>query len=196
MENRKAVFLDLQGTLGGEGLGDILDFKFFPSASHAIARLNGAHLFVIIVTNQDHIAKGLFSLEEFHRRMNYFCQELAASGAMVNAVYCCPHGPEDQCACRKPKPGLFLQAQGEFDLDLTQCYLVGDTGAWDMLAAHSIGSKSILVTTGLGESSLGEYRYLWSEINPDYIAQDVLDAVNWIISQEAQLNKRIPTPSE
>ena len=182
----KAVFLDLQGTLGGEGLGDILSFSFFPSTFPAIRLFNDYHLPVIIITNQSHIAKGLFSLQEFEQRMDSLKQELAAYGASIDAVYCCPHSSDNRCTCRKPKPGLPLQAQKDFGLELTNCYLVGDTGAWDMALAHAIGCKGILVRTGLGESSLGAYRHLWADTTPHFVAGDISEAAQWIILQERE----------
>ena len=72
--------------------------------------------------------------------------------------------------------GIFV-----FDLDLLKSYVVGDVGAWDIVLARSVNAKGILVRTGLGESSLGEYRHTWADIEPDFIAQDVLDAVHWIL---------------
>jgi ribonucleotide monophosphatase NagD (HAD superfamily) len=75
-----------------------------------------------------------------------------------------------------------FEAQKDLDLDLGKSYVVGDTGAWDMVLAQSIGSKKILVRTGLGESSLAEYRHTWTNITPDFIARDVLEAVKWIVA--------------
>ncbi|MFZ9090402.1 MAG: HAD hydrolase-like protein, partial [Planctomycetaceae bacterium] len=69
-------------------------------------------------------------------------------------------------------------------IDLGRSYVVGDTGKWDMLLARKVGSKAVLVRTGLGESSLSEYRHTWQEIDPDYVAEDVLGAAEWIVAQE------------
>jgi len=184
MGNRKAVFLDLQGTLGGDGLGDILHFAFFPFAISAIKRLNEAHLLVIMITNQSHISKGYFMYDEFERRADKLRHELAEYGAKLDGIYCCPHTPEDNCSCRKPLSGMVLQAQRDFDLDLSGCYLVGDTGAWDMVLARSVGCRAVLVRTGLGDGSLGQYRNRWADIEPDFVAQDVYDAAKWIVDSE------------
>ena len=184
MTRRKAVFLDLQGTLGGEGFGDILDFAFFPSAIPAIRLLNEADLWAIVITNQSHISRGDFTYEEFEARVEELKRELAEHGARLDGVYCCPHTREDGCSCKKPLPGMVLQAQDDFDLDLSECYLVGDVGAWDMVLAHSVGCRAVLVRTGLGEGSLEEYRHLWADIELDFVAQDVLDAARWIVGSE------------
>jgi len=181
MSNRKAVFLDLQGTLGGDGFGDILGFAFFPFSACAIKLLNDVGLLSIVITNQTHISRGDFTYGEFEARMYELQQELAQSGAKLDSFYCCPHVPKDKCLCRKPQPGMLLQAQKDFDLDLSQCYLIGDRGDADIALARIVGCKAILVRTGLGCSSLGQYRDTWADIEPDYIAQDVLDGTRWII---------------
>jgi ribonucleotide monophosphatase NagD (HAD superfamily) len=77
---------------------------------------------------------------------------------------------------------MLQEAQQEFGLDLSRCFVIGDVGAWDMTLARSARCKAILVRTGLGEGSLGEYRHLWADIEPDFIAENVLDAVLWILS--------------
>lgn len=184
MNSRKAVFLDLQGTLGGDGLGDILSFAFFPFAIPAIKLLNELGLLAIIITNQSHIAKGYFTYDDFEKRIDKLKQELAEHKARIDAIYCCPHGNNDKCSCRKPLPGMILQAQMDFNLGLPECYVIGDAGAWDMAMAKSVECKAILVKTGLGKSSLAEYRDTWSDIEPDYIAEDVLDAVKWIMNRK------------
>ena len=188
MYERAAVFLDLQGTLGGEGLGDIKDFTFFPSAIPAIKLLNDANLLAIVVTNQSHIAKGFFTFEYFSERMEVLKNELYEGGARLDAVYCCPHETQDNCSCEKPKPGMLLEAQKDFNLKLRSCYIVGDAG-WDMGLIKTTGCNGVLVRTGLGESSLGEYRHTWENIEPDYIADDILDAVRWIIDDYRRVGK-------
>jgi histidinol-phosphate phosphatase family protein len=185
MNGQIAVFLDLQGTLGGEGLGDIRHFAFYPFAIPAIKLLNTANLLTVIITNQSHIAKGEFTYEYFKERMRALQQEVEDGGARLDAVYCCPHGEKDDCTCKKPKPGLVVTAQKELNLDLNSCYVVGDTGACEMVLAQSINSKGVLVRTGLGESSLVEYRHTWRDITPHFIAGNVLDAAKWIIADRA-----------
>lgn len=91
----------------------------------------------------------------------------------------CPH--EQECSCRKPKPGMLLYASEQHDLDLSKCVVIGDVGDTDMLAAHAVGAIKIMVKTGWGESSLTKFRDTWSETEPDYVAEHILDAVQWII---------------
>lgn len=190
MSSSAAVFFDLQGTLGGEGLGDILDFSFFPTAIPAIKLVNDAGLLAILVTNQSHISSGKFSLAEFQRRIAALQEELRLHNAHWDAVYCCPHSISDHCECRKPLPGLLYQAARDFHLELSECYVVGDTGAWDMLLAQAAGCKSVLVKTGLGEGSLRAFRHLWADMEANYIAKDVMDAALWILTNEIVHTKR------
>lgn len=76
-----------------------------------------------------------------------------------------------------------LKAQKKYNLNLKECYVIGDTGSSDMLAASEAGTKKILVKTGWGESSLSKYRDKWKEVEPDYIAEDLMDAVMWILKE-------------
>lgn len=182
MRRGAAAFVDLQGTLGGEGFGDIRDFAFFSCAVPAIRLLNDAHLAVIVVTNQSRIGGGLFTEAYFQERIADLEAQLAASGARFDAVYCCPHTDRDSCDCRKPSPVLLQRAERGLGLDLAASYVVGDSGASDMVMARAAGCRAVLVRSGLGEGSLGPYRHLWQEVTPNYIAQDVLDAAAWIVS--------------
>jgi len=113
--------------------------------------------------------------------MDQLRRELAEHGASVDGVYCCPHSKEDGCSCKKPLPGMVLRAQKDFGLEVSSCYLVGDSGFNDMVLARWVGCRAVLVRTGLGEGSLGEYRHLWADIEPDHIADDVLEAARWIV---------------
>lgn len=181
---RRAAFLDLQGTLGGEGFGDVRDFNLFPWAPEAVRLLNSAGMVVVIVTNQSRISTGMITWEYFNKRMADLRKELAAQCASVEAVFCCPHGADDGCPCRKPSPALLYRARDELKLDLAHSYVVGDHGASDMGMAHAAGCRAVLVRTGLGEGSLGTYRSLWSDIEPDCVADDLLHAAHWIAGRE------------
>ncbi len=182
--NNKAVFLDLQGTLGGDGLGDVMDFDFFPYSIEAIKLLNKNGILAIVVTNQSHIAKGLLTIHDFNKKIDVLKSELSKSNTHFNAVYCCPHGRYDNCECKKPKVGMLVQAQKDFNINLTESYVIGDMGMSDMIMANKVGAKGILVRTGVGESSLTDFRYTWSEVEPEYVAENILEAVKWILRRE------------
>lgn len=183
MNRNPAVFLDLQGTLGGDGLGDILDFTFYPCAFPALRLLKQIGLLTIVVTNQSHIAKGLLTYQEYEERVKELQEGLDTAGAGIDGIYCCPHRTPNTCACQKPKLGMLHQAQREFGMVLRECFVVGDMGSSDMLMAHAAGCKSVLVLTGVGESSLNEFRHTWATVEPDFIATDVLQAAEWISKQ-------------
>ncbi|NIQ05334.1 MAG: HAD-IIIA family hydrolase [Candidatus Korarchaeota archaeon] len=180
----KAVFLDLQGTLGGEGLGDIRDFSFFPFSYEAIKLLNASSLLAIIVTNQSHIGKGCFSFKEYEQRVKQLKKTLQKRSLHVDGWYCCPHTKQDACSCKKPLPGLLFQAKRDLEIRLEESYVVGDMGVTDMLLADAVDAKGVLVRTGVGGKSLTEFRYTWKHVTPVYIAKNVLDAVQWILEEE------------
>jgi D-glycero-D-manno-heptose 1,7-bisphosphate phosphatase len=182
--NNKAVFLDLQGTLGGDGLGDIMDFQFFPCSIEAIRLLNEHGILTIVVTNQSHIARGHLTISDFNNRVEALKEELDNKKAYLDAVYCCPHGRNDNCECKKPLTGMLVQAQGDFNINLAESYVVGDMGMADMVMAKAAGAKGILVRTGVGEGSLTDFRHTWSNVEPDYVAENVLEAVRWIIQNK------------
>jgi len=187
----RAVFFDLQGTLGGDGLDSIMEFSFFPNSIKAIKKVNESELLAIVLTNQGKIAKGHLNYEQYERKLDTIKDELKANDARFDGVYCCPHERKDKCECMKPFPGMAYKAKDDFDLDLKNSYIIGDTGAWDMVLAKNIGCKMVLVKTGLGGSSLNQYRYSWKDIIPNHIARDVLDGVNWILNLEKRKSNMI-----
>ena len=187
---RRAVFLDLLGTMGGDGLSDIRTFSLFPFAAEAVRCLNEAGLLVFAVTNQSHIAKGSITQAESEDRMSEMVAELAEQGARIDGVYCCPHARTDGCACKKPKTGLLDRCVSEHSVDLRASYVVGDNGSNDMRLAQAAGCRAVLVLTGIGEGSLSPYRHLWADVEPDYVADNLLDAARWIEGKE-QANRAL-----
>ena len=177
---KRAVFFDLQGTLGGDPLGNAGEFALYPFAAEAIRLINAAGMAAVVVTNQSGIAKGRLTLAQFEERMVALRDEPAAQGAHLDGVYCCPHSRADGCSCRKPQPALLHRAERELGVCLAASYVVGDMGASDMVLARNSGCRAVLVCTGAGEGSLGEYRHLWAEIEPDFVAPNVLAAARWI----------------
>lgn len=178
----RAVFLDMQGTLGGEGTGDIRDFDFYPFSIEAIKKLNDNGVLAFITTNQSHISKGELTQEYFDERVEDLKKILADNDAHVDGVYCCPHVTEEGCLCKKPLRGLVDNALKDFNIDLKNSFVVGDIGMSDIILAKKIGAKGILVLTGVGQGSLKEFRHTWSEYEADYVAENVLEAVDWIIN--------------
>jgi len=168
-----AVFIDRDGTIGGDC--SIIypgEFKLYPYTEQAIKLLKNLNIKVFAFTNQPGISRGESTVFEFEKELLEFGFEKA---------YICPHTHEELCSCRKPSPALLIKASNEYDIDLTKCAVIGDRWS-DMLAGDSVGTKKILVMTGAGNESLGEYRNKWANIEPDYIADNVLDAVLWLLS--------------
>jgi len=89
---------------------------------------------------------------------------------------------KDKCTCKKPLTGMIDKAKDEFEIDMQKAYVVGDMGMSDMILAKNINAKGILVLTGVGKGSLSEFRHTWNDVEADYIAQNVLDAVRWIVN--------------
>jgi len=177
---RIAAFLDLQGTLGGNGLDNINTFEFFPFSIEAIRKLNENNILVIVITNQSGIEKGELTLKEYEDSLNKIKLEMDAQGVYFDAVYYCPHRLVE-CECKKPKRGMVDMALKEFDIDISKSFVVGDMGASDMILAKNIGAKAILVLTGVGMGSINEFRHTWENIEADFIANNVLEAVDYIL---------------
>lgn len=181
--NKNAVFLDMQGTLGGTGIDDISTFEFYPFSMEAIKLLNQNGILAIVTTNQSNISRGYITQRDFDEKMDMLHKKLNESGAHLDGVYCCPHTREDNCTCKKPLPGLVEKAIKEHNIDLKNSFVAGDMGISDIVMAKNIGATAILVLTGVGKGSLTDFRYTWKDYDADYIAKNVLDVVNWIISR-------------
>jgi D-glycero-D-manno-heptose 1,7-bisphosphate phosphatase len=153
----------------------------FPFAAAAIRRLNDARLPVIVVTNQSGVGRGFFRESMVHTVHELMTRQLAAAGAHLNAIYYCPHTSDDDCNCRKPKPGLLERGAREHQVDLSRSFVVGDRYG-DIALAHGVGSRGILVRTGYGKDDLRENGAAWPE-QPDFVADDLAAAVDWILRQ-------------
>lgn len=151
----KTAILDRDGVINYDSADFIKspdEWIAIPGSLEAIARLNHAGWRVIVATNQSGIARGLFdmnTLNAIHAKLKH---ELAEVGGHVHAIYICPHGPDDQCSCRKPLPGMFLDMAQRYDLQLQNCVSVGDS-LRDLQAAHTAGCKTALVLTGNGKKT-------------------------------------------
>jgi len=147
---KKYIFLDRDGTLNVRPpkacyIEKPEDFVWIDGARDAVRLLKDAGYTVILVSNQPGIARGnltVEALEKIHEKMQ---GDLRKTGACIDRIYYCPHNWDDGCECRKPKPGMFFQAQKEFSIDLTRCYMVGDDGR-DMEAGKAAGCKCMLVS--------------------------------------------------
>ncbi len=148
----KLVILDRDGTINEDRddyVKSAAEWVPLPGALEAIARLNHAGWHTVIATNQAGLARGLFdmaALNGIHARLN---RELAEVGGRIDAVFFCPHKPEDGCRCRKPLPGLIETIGERYGVDLSEAHLVGDT-LRDIQAGASVGCMPHFVRTGKG----------------------------------------------
>jgi D-glycero-D-manno-heptose 1,7-bisphosphate phosphatase len=178
---KRAVFLDRDGTINREVdfLSDPDEVELLPGAAEAIARLNKERWLVIVVTNQSGVGRGYFT-EEAVRKVNQRLQTLLASdGALIDAIYYCPHHPDAGCDCRKPATGLLRQAVNDFDIDLGHSFVAGDKVS-DVEMGHRAGCKTILVLTGYGK--VVQSKVDGAEV--DFVAPDLQAAVNLILEEE------------
>ncbi len=173
----KAIFWDLQGTLGGDAVGDIGSFTPFPCAAKALQLAKDKGYYNIILTNQSRIGKGLLSMAAYREAEDHI---LTLFGGLVTEMRCCPHTEADGCRCKKPGTGMMEDCAAAYDLFLPDCFVIGDMGKNEMVMARTAGCGGILVLTGGGRDSLGKFRHTWTDVTPDYVAEDALAAVRWI----------------
>ncbi len=149
---KKALFLDRDGVINKEKnyLYKIEDFEFIDGVFESCKFFQDRGYEIIIITNQAGIARGYYTEEDFHRLNNWMLDEFKKRGINISKVYFCPHHPDftGECECRKPNPGMILQAQKEFGLDLSSSILVGDKES-DIKAGKNAGvGLNILVRSG------------------------------------------------
>ena len=184
VNKQKAIFLDRDGTINKyKGfITNIDDFELLPGVSEAIKKINHSEYLCIVITNQPIIARGeatVEDLEEIHNKMETL---LGRDGAYIDKIYYCPHHPDKgfegerveykiDCSCRKPKPGLVLQAQKDFNIDLANSYFIGDSKR-DIECGKNAHTKTILLNENLEDK---ENSY------PDEICYNLLEAIEKIL---------------
>jgi heptosyltransferase-2 len=154
------------------------ELKLLPGVGRALARLKGAGARLVVVTNQSGVGRGVFTLkdlEAIHARLEGLLEQ---EDVALDAIYFCPHHPDDGCHCRKPEVGMVERAASELHLDLRRSYLIGDH-ARDIQLAHRVGAKAILVTTEPVDTQALEALKA-AEAMPDAVAKSMAEAVDWI----------------
>ena len=149
LSNQKYIFIDRDGTLNvrpkkAEYIVKPEDFIWLDGAKTAIKKLNDAGYFVILISNQAGIARGAMTNDDFYKVQKKLSEDLKNIGAHIDAVYFCPHGWDDNCECRKPKPGLIYKAQKDYSINLSNCVMIGDDER-DIITANNADMKGILV---------------------------------------------------
>jgi D-glycero-D-manno-heptose 1,7-bisphosphate phosphatase len=182
---KKAVFLDRDGVVNVEKgyVHRVEEFELLPGVPQAIRLLKDAGFLVIVVTNQSGVARGYYSLDAVHSLHRHLDLELAAFGARIDAYYVCPHHPEHgigdlkvNCSCRKPLPGMLEQAAADFEIHMSESYMIGDKPT-DVAAGLAAGCRPIFLGTAPGAREEGV-----PEAIP--VFSGLLEAVRAIIGNE------------
>ncbi|MEW6403550.1 MAG: HAD-IIIA family hydrolase [Chloroflexota bacterium] len=152
-----AIFLDRDGVLienRSDYVREWSQVEILPDAIQALSASTIINYKFIIVTNQSAVGRGLISLKTATKINSQLVDFIHSQGGRIDGVYMCPHKPGDECSCRKPKPGLLLQAARDLSLDLTRSWMIGD--AWsDVQAGHRAGvQQAVLLRTGRGAEQL------------------------------------------
>ena len=178
----KLIILDRDGVINydsDEYIKSTNEWQPIPGSLDAIARLHHEGYHVVVASNQAGIARGKFdidTLNSIHQKMHTL---LAQYGGVINAVFFCPHGPDDNCDCRKPKPGLLLEVARRLRTTLNGVYVVGDKLS-DLEAASAAGAVPVLVKTGYGQSVVNDNKV------PDgvNVYNDLADFVDKLLEAE------------
>ena len=187
-----AVFVDRDGTLN-EDHGYVTSpeqLVLFPGVPKALSRLNLLGVRVILITNQSAIGRGYMTVQDFQRIQQKLTNLLLVDDATIDAVFFCPHRPDEDCVCRKPNIAMIQQAAEQFTLDLSVCYFVGDKAS-DLEAAHRAGALGVLVmsseysTSALRARDLGQFPIA-------HVAESVVQAIDWIEEDLVERKQRSP----
>jgi len=177
----RAVFFDRDGTINRDEvyLSDVRKLYVFLNAGKAIRLLSDAGFKIIVVSNQSGIGRGIVRRSQLKIINHKLEKILAKRGAKIDAFYICPHRPNENCKCRKPRPGLIKKAAKDFNLDLSRSYIIGDKLS-DVETKEKAGLKEgILVLTGLGRRSLREAKKTKFKLGP--VCKDALAAARFIV---------------
>jgi D-glycero-D-manno-heptose 1,7-bisphosphate phosphatase len=172
---KKAAFLDRDGVINrkapeGQYVTRWEEMEFLPGSFEAVRLLNAAGFLVVVITNQRCVAKGLITpqeLESLHARMRL---EFQAAGAIIDAVYYCPHDYQPPCECRKPQPGMLLDAAREHNIQLDASWMIGDS-EHDVQAGRTAGCNTALIVAD-GQPN---------QARADILATSLLDATQKIL---------------
>lgn len=167
-----AAFLDRDGLICEDVhyMSSPEQFKLLPKVAEGITLLNRRGVKVIVVTNQSGIARGYFTEEDLRRIHDRMIKELNRRGAHIDIIYFCPHHPNDNCLCRKPKPGMLNRGAKELGLNLKSCFVIGDKQL-DVDAGHQAGCETIVVLSPETEKN----------IDADHIVKDFYEAAEIVV---------------
>lgn len=181
----KLIILDRDGVINfdsDEFIKNPDEFIPIPGSLQAIARLNQAGYTVVVATNQSGIARGYFSeatLQQIHEKLTDLLNQ---AGGKIEAIYYCPHGPDDHCDCRKPKAGLLKQILQNYPANAATVPAIGDS-LRDLQAALAVGARPMLVKTGKGERTLAKLAQD-PQLKNTPVFEDLNDAVNYLLNPD------------
>ncbi len=178
----QALFLDRDGTINfGTPTYDRVDsidkVQLLPNTLEALAIIAACNVKVFLVTNQAGLAEGILSQETFEAINAKLLELIAPSGIEIVETYVCPHGEKSDCACRKPKPGMLLDAAQKYGIDLSESWMVGDRHT-DVLTGVSAGTKTALVLTGEPNVEAPE---------ADFIGRDLLEFAQYFAASRKKI---------
>jgi D-glycero-D-manno-heptose 1,7-bisphosphate phosphatase len=195
---RNVVYLDRDGTINHDSPDYIKsrsEFTFITGSIEAIRLLTLSGFTSIVITNQSALARKLISPGELDRIHAMMKDAIVSGGGKITDIFFCPHMPGDGCKCRKPAPGLLLQAQRKYNIDLSKSIMVGDS-AKDIECARNAGcGQAVLVKSGKDDQA--EHILKTKQIVADYTAKNLYDAANWIVAnnQSEILNPKLQAPN-
>jgi D-glycero-D-manno-heptose 1,7-bisphosphate phosphatase len=186
-KKQKAIFLDRDGVINEDSdyVATIEEMCIYSYTARAISKINQSSYKAIVVTNQSAVARKMITevqLNSLHEELKKYLQ---SHGAYVDDIFYCPHHPGEnlvnfdekyikQCSCRKPGPGMLIEAAKKHNIDLTQSYMIGDSGR-DIEAGQKAGCTTIGVHTGKDITT--------SEVQPDFVFDNLFDAVEFILGK-------------
>jgi histidinol-phosphate phosphatase family protein len=189
----KLIFIDRDGVINKDPGGwteysyvtEPHQLKFIPGSLKALALLNRNRIKVVIVSNQAGVAKGYFTREKLSEVNSKLLAEIGKAGGRIEEVCYCIHRNEDNCSCRKPKPGMIEKALEKYRISPTETFIIGDSLV-DVMAGKALGMKTVFVSSG--KTAPDEIKK-W-EARPDHVFPDLLRAVEWILNKEKRRSER------
>jgi D-glycero-D-manno-heptose 1,7-bisphosphate phosphatase len=178
----KLIVLDRDGVINRDSpdfIRTVADWEPLPGSLEAIARLTAAGWTVVVATNQSGIARGYLTTGELDRIHARMADAARSAGGRIDAIFYCPHGPDDDCDCRKPRPGLFGQIEARYGRPVRGVPSIGDS-ARDVEAARAAGARPILVLTGNGRAAAEAL----AERGPVETYEDLDRAVSALIEED------------
>lgn len=179
----KLIILDRDGVINHESDGYIKsEEEWIPieGSIEAIAKLSQADYRVVVVTNQSGVARGILTIEDLHAIHQRMQKDVSAGGGRIDAIFICPHKPDDKCECRKPRPGMLHSVMERLETELTGVPLVGDS-LRDVQSAMVVGATPVLVRTGHGARTVEQNRHLENV----EVFDDLASFVDDLLSREA-----------